>query len=60
MKSFNVATNFSLKAGTHDKISVGILMSSDLKLIFDSLTFLIFKECRQVTQEPIRNISSEI
>ena len=57
MKSFNVATNFSLKAGTHDKIYVGILMASDLTLIFD---ILIFKECRQVTQEPIRNISSEI
>lgn len=60
MKSFNVATNFSLKAGTHDKIYVGILMASDLTLIFDSLISLIFKECRQVTQEPIRNISSEI
>ena len=60
MKSFNVAKNFSLKAGTHDKIYVGILMASDLTLIFDSLTFLIFKECRQVTQEPIHNISSEI
>ena len=60
MKSFNVATNFSLKAGTHDIISVGMLMASSLTLIFDGLTFLIFKERRQVTQEPIRNISSEI